>query len=65
MSELALRLNHEPTPLETAGQQKAAGANASTTGSQAGNSTGPGAATAPTTAPTVPLQGALPTPVTH
>ena len=53
-------------PLVTAAQQKAAaGANASTTGSQAGNSTGQGAATAPTTAPTVPLQGALPTPVTH
>ncbi|MGO4534078.1 hypothetical protein [Leifsonia sp. 2MCAF36] len=32
---------------------------------QAGNSATPGAATAPKTAPTVPLQGALPTPVTH
>ncbi|ANF31028.1 hypothetical protein A0130_04430 [Leifsonia xyli] len=53
-------------PLVTAAQQKAAaGANPSTAGSQAGNSTGQGAAAAPTTAPTVPLQGALPTPVTH
>jgi len=32
---------------------------------QAGNSASTGAATPPTTAPTVPLQGALPTPVTH
>ncbi|MEV8212159.1 hypothetical protein [Leifsonia sp. NPDC077715] len=53
-------------PLVTAAQQKAvAGAKASTTGTQAGNSTGQGAATASPTAPTVPLQGALPTPVTH
>jgi hypothetical protein len=35
------------------------------TTAQPGNSAGAGAATAPTTAPTVPLQGALPTPVTH
>ncbi len=59
-------------PLVTAAQKAAtgaagaaAGANASTTGAQAGNSTGQGAASAPTAGPTVPLQGALPTPVTH
>lgn len=32
---------------------------------QAGNSASTGAATTPTSTPTVPLQGALPTPVTH
>ncbi|WP_431247673.1 hypothetical protein [Leifsonia xyli] len=43
------------------------GAAATSTGQtpSAVNSTSSGAATAPTTAPTVPLQGALPTPVTH
>jgi hypothetical protein len=53
-------------PLVTAAQQNAAaGAKSSTTGSQAGNPTGQGAATPPATTPPVPLQGALPTPVTH
>ncbi|MFP3465694.1 hypothetical protein [Leifsonia sp. SIMBA_070] len=49
-------------PLVTQAQQPN---NSSTATGQAGNSTTSGAATAPTTAPTVPLQGALPTPVTH
>ena len=40
-------------------------ANPSTTTGQAGNSTSSGGATGPATTPTVPLQGALPTPVTH
>lgn len=40
-------------------------AKSSPTTGQAGNSTTPGAATTPATTPTVPLQGALPTPVTH
>ncbi|WP_285116336.1 hypothetical protein [Leifsonia sp. fls2-241-R2A-40a] len=40
-------------------------ANSAQTTSPAVNSTTPGAATAAGTAPTVPLQGALPTPVTH
>jgi len=44
-------------------QQKTA--NPSPTTGQAGNSTTSGGATAPATPPTVPLQGALPTPVTH
>ena len=42
-----------------------AAAKSSPTTGQAGNSTTPGAATTPATTPTVPLQGALPTPVTH
>jgi hypothetical protein len=46
-------------PLVTQAQQ------AQTPAAQTGNSASTGAATGPTTAPTVPLQGALPTPVTH
>jgi hypothetical protein len=45
--------------------QPPATAKSSPTTGQAGNSTTPGAATTPATTPTVPLQGALPTPVTH
>ena len=45
--------------------QPPAAAKSSPTTGQAGNSTTPGAATTPATTPTVPLQGALPTPVTH
>jgi len=48
-------------PLVTQAQQAAA----QTPAAQTGNSGSTGAATGPTTAPTVPLQGALPTPVTH
>ncbi|WP_374010259.1 hypothetical protein [Leifsonia sp. LS-T14] len=53
-------------PLVTQAQQAAAqNAAAQTPAAQTGNSASAGAATAPATAPTVPLQGALPTPVTH
>ena len=45
--------------------QSTATAKSSPTTGQPGNSTTPGAATTPATTPTVPLQGALPTPVTH
>jgi len=48
-------------PLVTQAQQAAT----QTPAAQTGNSASTGAATGPTTAPTVPLQGALPTPVTH
>jgi len=55
-------------PLVTQTQQQAAAAAAAAAAAKAaqtGNSASAGAASAPTTAPTVPLQGALPTPVTH
>jgi hypothetical protein len=50
-------------PLVTQAQQQAQQKTAAT--GQAGNSASTGAATASTSSPTVPLQGALPTPVTH